>query len=313
MKNLNVLAILPISIGGRLTTSSIINGLQQNGLSIKIFDELFDSKKDFLNTDYDLIVGYDFSPVQFKFENNLNAKCICYFSDEIQSKNSGPNWNKYFELLFKDDVFTFFWDRKMSGQYNFKNLHYLPHFVNFELYKPEHKEGFDVMFAGRLDSDFRLKFFTKLVKSLPELKFAWFAIEKHYQDALSRTECPDIIQSAYQGFIDNEADMAEAINRSKILFNINAQGISSLNYRTFQAIACKRLIISDEREELDLFNGNLPYWENLEDLTKKIRYYLNSPNDYNSIVDKCYEIGRKNHHTKENVEFMLKKSLIAHT
>ena len=31
---------------------------------------------------------------------------------------------------------------------------------------------------------------------------------------------------------------------------MNSQGISSLNYRTFQTIACKRLLISDYREEL---------------------------------------------------------------
>ena len=37
-----ILAILPISIGGRLTTYSIIDGYRQNGCDVTVFDELFD-------------------------------------------------------------------------------------------------------------------------------------------------------------------------------------------------------------------------------------------------------------------------------
>ena len=37
-----ILAILPISIGGRLTTSSIIDGFRQNDCEVVVFDELFD-------------------------------------------------------------------------------------------------------------------------------------------------------------------------------------------------------------------------------------------------------------------------------
>lgn len=311
MKNLKVLAILPISIGGRLTTSSIIDGLVQNGITPCIHDELLMSDNDFTHKEnFDIIIGYDFSPLKFKIQHKLSAKCICYFSDEIQSKTSGPDWQIYYNDLSRNDVFTYFWDREMIKKYPFKNIHYLPHFVNFEVYQPNHTNHFDVMFAGRLDTDFRLSFFTDLIQKLPDLKFAWFAIKRHYKDALTRTKNPDIIRSAYQGFIDNEKDMAKAINGSKILFNMNAQGKSSLNYRTFQAIACKRLIISDKRDELDLFKGGLPYWENLEDLVAKIRYYIDSPTTYDATVNQCYEIGRKNHHSKENVEFILKKALI---
>ena len=36
-----ILAILPISIGGRLTTSSIIDGFRQNDYDVVVYDELF--------------------------------------------------------------------------------------------------------------------------------------------------------------------------------------------------------------------------------------------------------------------------------
>ena len=75
---------------------------------------------------------------------------------------------------------------------------------------------------------------------MPKLKVAWYAIDRHYKDALKRSQYPEIIDLCYMGFIDNEPDMARAINNTKIVFNMHSQGVSSLNYRAFQTVACKR-------------------------------------------------------------------------
>lgn len=307
MNKKNVLAILPISIGGRLTTSSIIDGLVQNNCTVTIYDELFDSNLDkILQNDFSLIVGYDFSPLKIKIDNNIKIPCICYFSDDIRNKTSGPEWEKYLQYLYNDDVFTFYWDKKLTNNENFKNIHYLPHFVNFDIYKDLGiTPKFDVMFAGRLDTDYRLSLFEKLVLKLPHLKFAWYAIEKHYKDARKRANYPEIIDSCYHGFIDNEKDMAKAINNSKIVFNINSQGISSLNYRTIQTVACKRLLISDYREELALFKGNLPYYKDFSDLIFKIDNYIANKNAYNHTVEECYKIAKQSHNSKDCVRYML--------
>ena len=40
-----ILGILPHSIGGRLTTSSILDGFKQNGFKVVLFDELKDKFK----------------------------------------------------------------------------------------------------------------------------------------------------------------------------------------------------------------------------------------------------------------------------
>lgn len=307
--NKNILAILPISIGGRLTTNSIIDGYRQNNCNVIVFDELFDNNlAEILNkNNFHQIVGYDFSPLKIKINNNLQIPCICYFSDDIRSKTSGPEWEKYIQYLENDDNYTFYWDKVLTSYENFKNIHYLPHFVNFDIYKdlgttPE----FDIMFAGRLDSDYRLNFFEELVLKLPELKFAWFAIEKHYEDARKRSKYPEIIDLCYQGFIDNEQDMAKAINNTKIVFNMNSQGISSLNYRTFQTVACKRLLISDYREELALFEGNMPFYEDFTDLIFKIENYIDDNEAYKTVVNSCYNIAKHSHNSKNCVRYMLK-------
>ena len=68
-----ILAILPISIGGRLTTNSIIDGYKQNGCDVIIYDELFDTNlPQILKKSFNQIVGYDFSPLKIKIDNNLD-------------------------------------------------------------------------------------------------------------------------------------------------------------------------------------------------------------------------------------------------
>ncbi len=308
MKKNKILAILPISIGGRLTTSSIIDGFRQNGCVVRVFDELFDKNPDdYLDDDYDFIVGYDFSGLKIKIDNNLPWRSLNYFSDDIRSKASGPEWEKYLPYLENDDNYTFYWDKVLTEYENFKNINYLPHFVNFEIYKDmEIEPEFDVMFAGRLDTDYRLSFFEELITKLPDLKIAWFAIDRHYEDAKKRAKYPELITLCYQGFIDNEKDMAKAINNAKIVFNMNSQGISSLNYRTFQTVACKRLMLSDYREELALFDGHMPFYEDFSDLVFKIESYLEDKEAYQKVVEKCYDVAKMSHNSKDCTRYMLK-------
>lgn len=307
MRKKKILAILPVSIGGRLTTNSIIDGYRQNNCDVTVYDELFDNNLDkILEKKYSQIVGYDFSGLKIKIDNKMTCPSVNYFSDDIRSKTSGPYWNEYLPYLENDDNYTFYWDKVLTSYENFKNIHYLPHFVNFDIYKdlgtqPE----FDVMFAGRLDTDYRLSFFEELVMKLPHLKFAWYAIEKHHEDAQKRAKYPEIIDLCYQGFIDNEEDMAKAINNAKIVFNMNSQGISSLNYRTFQTVACKRLMISDYREELALFEGHMPFYEDFSDLIFKIESYLEDQEAYKKVVEECYNIALNSHNSKICTKYML--------
>ncbi len=305
-----ILIIFPESIGGRLTISSIKDGFIQNGFKIDIYDELYKNKVDFDYKNYGFIVGYDFSPVKFKIDNNLNIPTIAYFSDVIQQKTSGVGYLEYYKYLKNNDIFVFYWDRELSKK---ENVFYFPHFVNCEIYKelkPLSKTSFDVSFMGRLDTKIRLETYLNLNKHFKNLKFSWHAIEKHYLDALSRCKNDfekEILRNTYKGFIDNENDMANAINDTKIVYNINAQGVSSLNYRTFQVLACKRLIISDERKELDLFENIIPTYKDIDDLISKINFYLNNKEEYNKIVEKSLEFIKKNHNSKNCIKNILNK------
>ena len=185
-----ILGILPHSIGGRLTISSVFDGFKQNGYTVDIFDELSDV--DFLNfienKKYDFIVGYDFSGLKLKIDNDLDFPSINYFSDVIESSASGllDNWKEYYSYLNNADNYTFYWDRELCEQSKINNLYYMPHFVNTDIYKDLGLEkDYDIMFAGRLDTDLRLNFFIDLMQAFPNMKFAWYAINRHYEDALN--------------------------------------------------------------------------------------------------------------------------------
>ena len=302
-----ILAVLPISIGGRLTTSSLIAGFEQNNCKVTVYDELFDDNlNELLQNNYDYIAGYDFSGLKIKVDNKLDIPSINYFSDDIRSNTSGPYWEEYLPYLENDDNYTFYWDKDLTNCENFKNIHYLPHFVNFNVYQDlGTKPDFDLMFAGRLDTDYRLNFFEELVMKMPDLKVAWYAIEKHRKDAMARAKYPEIIDLCYQGFIDNEPDMARAINNTKIVFNMHSQGLSSLNYRTFQTAACKRLMISDYRDELALFEGYMPFYEDMSDLIFKIENYLDDKLAYSTVTENCYNIAKQSHNSKDCVRYLL--------
>lgn len=300
---MKVLGILPESIGGRLTTSSILDGFNLLGHDVVIFDELRDDYK--INDEYDLIVGYDFSAIKIKKDNNLTMKSVNYFSDVIRSRTSGPYWQELLPELDKDENYIFYWDRELFKHEKFKNIYYLPHFVNTNIYKNLGLQiECDVMFAGRLDTDYRLNMIVDLVENM-DINLKWYAIEKHYKDALSRVKNKEIIEKIYSGFIDNEKDMAIAINKSNIIINMNSQGVSSLNYRTMQTLACGKLIISDKRGELDLFDNKIPVYESSNDLKEQIIYYLENKNEYDNITKYCQDICIKKYNAIVGVDFIV--------
>ncbi len=317
-KKLKILAIKPLSIGGRLTMSSLYDGFDSSDTNIVFFDKLSENNHQLesilKNNVFDYIVGYDFSALKIKIDNKLRTKSINYFSDVIEDNHSGNYWKNYYKCLFMPDNYTFYWDKELytMKKHEIKNLFYMPHFVNCDLYKNLNlQKEHDIMFAGRLDTDFRLDFFIKLIKKFEFLNISWFAIEKHFNDALSRCSEPDmkLLKKVYKGFIDNEKDMALEINKTKIVVNMNAQGISSLNYRTMQTLACETLLLSDYRAEVDdLFELNVSFvcYENFNDIVEKIFFYLENAAEYQKIVKNARKIIEINHNSKNSVKKMIK-------
>ena len=114
---MKILAILPASIGGRLTMQSIFDGFAQNGFDVFLFDKLKDDEKKLRQLckeqEFDFLVGYDFAGLKIKVDNELQIKTINYFSDVIEDNHSGNYWQEYYKYLKEDDNYTFYWDKEL--------------------------------------------------------------------------------------------------------------------------------------------------------------------------------------------------------
>lgn len=292
---MEVLAVLPHSIGGRLTTKSIIDGFVLLGHKVTLFDELKESVDVFNNylisRSFDLLVGYDFSPIALKTQSNVDIQTVCYFSDLIKSPQAGFGCQKYYEHLKDSSNYIFYWDKADTEllKNEIPNLFYLPHFVNVDVYKNNGVERkYDIMFAGRLDYGDRLNWFLNILKEFSDKNIAWFAINKHFEDAKSKSSEEEklLLEKAYKGFIDEEAQMAEVLNNSKIVVNVHSQGKSAVNYRTFQAMACGCVVISDfqtEMQELFSTDRDMVIYEDNDELYKKIRLYLSDHSLFSKV------------------------------
>lgn len=289
-----IISILPENISGRLIISSLIEGLKSYGIEVFTVDRLLVKYEELhLNTDdYSFILGYDYSAIELKKKTRLNIPAISYFSDVIRTDKSGKQWEEYYKEIQKEQNITFYWDRILTERLkkNITNLHYLPLFVNTNVYKNLNLKPInDIMFAGRLTYRNRLETILSIIEKFPALKIALYCYPEHFVEAIS--ELPknkrERIKSFYKGFLVNDSAIAKEINRSKIILNFTSQPVSHLNHRVFEVLACEKFLLTDYRIELkELFTPgkDIVYYRNIEDLCKKIHNYLKNPESFKDII-----------------------------
>lgn len=291
-----ILGILPESIGGRLTLSSLLDGFKYCGFKVDLLDKLNPDIHNILKSlnicDYAYLVSYDYTAIELKNNLHLDIPTINYFSDEIDSNLAGKYWQEYFDELIKPDNYTFYWDKELTNRLKKRipNIYFLPHAINTNVYKNLHLEPeYDIMFAGRLTFNNRLQTVSKIAASFPQRTIALFGYRQYFDEAINKLNSPEKEQlsSCYKGFIESETEMAQAINKAKLVLNFTSQGIGNLNYRLFQTLSCETFLLTDYRPELDeLFTPgeDVIYYEDEEDLIHKIDQYFSNPDKYHDIV-----------------------------
>lgn len=304
---MKILSILPESIAGRLIISGLIEGFKSNNIEINVIDELKSPVEEELKlmniSEYDYLLSYDYTAIKLNKDYALNLKTLNYFSDVIESDYSGRSWEKYYNELFNSNTYVFYWDRTLYESLKDKmpNIYYLPLSVNTSVYKNLYLEKeYDIMFAGRLTFENRLNKLLMIEEKFPEARIVIYSYRKHFDQVLELIDESkrEKFETFYKGFIETEEDMAIAINKAHIVVNFTSQGVSSLNYRLFETIACETLLLTDYRSELDeLFTPgeDVIYYKNDEELLEQIGDYFNDPGKYESIiragrsrVEKCF-------------------------
>jgi len=84
-------------------------------------------------------------------------------------------------------------------------------------------------------------------------------------------------------------------NESKMVLNISRS--AELNWRVFEALGCKRLLLTDRSQEVgELFRDgeHLAMYDGVEDLVDKIEKYLANPEEREKIALKGFKEVVKN-------------------
>lgn len=309
--NLRLLAILPESIGGRLTLSSLISGFNKCNIKLKVLDSL---SKNFISdinkvsqNKYDYIFSYDYTGYVIQKDYNLDIPIISYFSDSITTELASNKWETFYPELKNEKNYTFYWDHEhtkaLKGE--IKNLYYLPHCVDTDVYKNLNLlKVHDIMFAGRLTFPGRIEIITSIFKKFPNIKLALYSHPEHFNIALSlaNSKYKHFFEEAYRGFITTEESMSQAINQAKVVINLTSQGLSNLNYRVFQTLACETFLLTDYRKELGClfdiheqityYTNNTEFFENLEDILVNPKNYTYKKLNARKMIESAFDSER---------------------
>lgn len=150
----------------------------------------------------------------------------------------------------------------------------------------------DVCFVGTWDVE-REVWLEALVNRMPQLNVAiWGNL---WNERLS-AQSP--LRSALRGAAIYGTEMIKALRVAKIVLNfIRTQNMTSHNMRTFEALAAKSFLLTErtvEQAEQLLHEGeHLACFGTLDELSKKIDYYLNAEEERRVVCDRGHNYAQR--------------------
>lgn len=176
-----------------------------------------------------------------------------------------------------------------------EKLFYLPHAAEPACYHPEPiTERWDWCFIGHLNNDFRIDLCDRFVKEfgLGDGKgyLGWRMPEVHGHNVLE--------------------DVSRKFCQSRIVLNENIK--EDVNMRTFETLACRRLLLTEDIPELHgLYQDgkHLVMYRSIDEAVEKARYYLANPEERNRIAQAGYEKFLANDTYEHRVQTILKTCL----
>ena len=237
-----------------------------------------------LKTPFDLILTYEAKYSSFvKGLENVNNIPKAHI--QIDYSKATKNWDgaarkETVEKFLRLNKYDIFFVTSTSNQSAFKEslnthmVYVLPFSVDINRYKNKNKnKDFDVMatFTARPDVYPNRSKIQKMVKQMGIQSFTRRAIHNQYIDA---------------------------INRSKI-FIISNNFNRRLSMKYTEALACGTFVLADRPEDFELqgfVDGeHLVLYDGVDDLKKKITYYLKHDKERIAIANKGMKFVRKHH------------------
>jgi spore maturation protein CgeB len=234
-----------------------------------------------------------------------------WFVEDFRLMNYWKRIAAHYDYFFTIQKGVFFSELKQAG---IKNYHYLPTAACPELHKQvtlseeeQYYYGSDVSFFGAGYYN-RRHFF----KGLLDFDFRIWGSDWDMNSSLAKC-----VQRS--GATVGTDEMVKIFNATKININLHSstyhKGINPfgdfVNPRTFEIISCGGFQLVDKRSEIEaLFETGkeIVLFKDLDDMRQKIIYYLNNPDERESIVERAMQRVMKDHtyehRMKEMLEFL---------
>jgi hypothetical protein len=238
--------------------------------------------RNLLSLNADAVIGYGATPIVYfplddgtivNLFESLELPYVCVFYDNPTSEDCFP----IVTPAVKSDLCQMFvWDRYYTEELKklgFRHVYYMPIATNTKRYRKLPEEGresnkfkCDVSFVGTWSPKRELTIARLLDFDLIIHGYDW-------QDAN-----PPELRERFRDVADNIEDLPYIYNYSKVNVNVTMeQGISSLNMRVFDVMACEGFLISDYKpdfEELFDIDKEIVCYRNVEELPELTKYYL---------------------------------------
>ncbi len=321
-----VWGLIPVSIAGSLIIKGFLKGLEHNNCIVKechINDFNKDTLADFKP---DFIIGYDYAHFMDLDIENIISECnipvVHYFADDPMSNFSHGGDSRLFDKLSDSNGIVFCWDKHYLNVFNNTSF-YLPIGIDTDAYKYDSfLDDYDlsdkIVFVGRPLTKKRINLLCDIIKRFPENLFI-YCYKKHFDTSLDYIKQNNLLdykylnfyENCYKGFLNNEEELANVYSKATIILNITmAQGVSSINYRIFEAFACDGFLISDYTNDIaESFKDSedLVFYSDKDDLLNKISFYLENESLRKNISKNAKNKLLRNHTVKERAKSLIQQ------
>ena len=267
----------------------------------------------FLEPKCDFIFGYGAVPliglrmkdrgVVNLFEELKLPYLSIYYDSPMHSIPFEAEYSAYYSRLH----YRFIWDRYYSDEMQnlgFANVHYMPIGTNTRRYKKLDERaaelsGFqhDVSFVGNWSVRREI-----VIRKLMPFNPVIYGVN---WDQKARGD----IKQLYRRKVDNVTELPFIYNYSKVNINTTMeQGISSLNMRIFDVIACEGFLITDYKKDLEeLFDieKEIVCYRHVDELPGLVGYYLEHEDERKTIARAARRRALREHSYKNRAEFIL--------
>lgn len=320
-----ILGLIPISIAGSLIIKGLVKGLEQNGCNVRECHINNFNKDTLAEFKPDFVIGYDYAHFMVPSVENiiyeLNIPVVHYFADAPLSKFSHGGDTSLFNKLSNSNGIVFCWDKHYLNDFN-NNSFYLPIGIDTDAYNcdslllDDHDLSDKIVFVGRPLTEKRISLLCEVIKKFPE-NLLIYSYKRHFESSLDYIKQNKLLdykylnhyENCYRGFLNNEKELASVYSNVAIILNITVeQGVSSINYRVFEALACDGFLISDYTNDIaEYFNNgeDLIFYSDKDDLLNKISFYLRNESIRKNISSNAQNKLIKHHTVRERAKYLI--------